>query len=133
MPRLFNPKDMSAPLAAYTHGVEVQPTERMIFFSGQVGIDKSGNLPSDFESQFRNVFDNIRAILLDADMDFENLIKLTTYMVGRDNLDEMRKLRLDLMEGHKPAHTLLVISGLASPDFFLEVEGFAAQGPAALI
>lgn len=129
MARLFNPADMCAPQGAYTHGAEVQVGERMVYFSGQVGLSASGELPLDFANQIRNIYSNIETILSDVGMDFGNLVKMTTYMVGRDNLPAMRTLRSDLLGDHKPAHTLLVISGLASPEFLIEVEGFAAAAP----
>lgn len=127
MPRFFNPEAMSAPMNPYTHGIEVAPDERLVFFSGQVGVDASGKIKPDFEGQIRQIYENIESILDNANMGLGDLVKLTTYLVSRDNLDDMRRLRKEILGNHKPGHTLLIISGLAYPEFLIEVEGFAAK------
>lgn len=127
MPRYYNPESMNAPFNPYTHGVEVHPEERMVFFAGQVGSNQDGSIEPDFEGQIRQLYRNIEAVLKDADMGLNDLVKLTTYLVSRDDLDDMRRIRKEILGDHKPAHTLLLISGLAFPEFLIEVEGFAAK------
>ena len=127
MPRFYNPAAMNAPFNPYTHGIEVQRDERLVFFSGQVGADASGAIKPDFEGQIRQIYAHIEIILADADMALSDLAKLTTYLVSRDDLDDMRRLRAEILGDHKPGHTLLLISGLAYPEFRIEVEGFAAK------
>jgi len=126
MPRFFNPPTIGAPYSAYSHGVELPPNCRTVHFSGQVGNAPDGTIPEDFEGQMRNAFANIEAILADADMDFSNLVKLTSFMIRREDLEPSRALRNELLKGNEPAHTLLFISGLANPAFLIEIEGFAA-------
>ena len=126
MNRHFNPDGNAKPGGAYSHGVELPPNCRTVFFSGQVGNAPDGTIPDDFEGQMRNVFANIEAILADAGMDFSNLVKLTSFMIRREDLEPSRALRGELLKGNEPAHTLLFISGLANPAFLIEVEGFAA-------
>lgn len=127
MPRFYNPESIRAPFSAYSHGVELQPGGRSIYFSGQVGCSPDGDIPPDFASQLRNVFANIEAILKDGGMEFGDLVKLTSYMIRREDLQESREIRGQILGNAKPAHTLLFISGLASPDFLIEVEGFACM------
>lgn len=126
MPRFFNPPSVFAPYSAYSHGVEVPTGARTIYFSGQVGNAPDGAIPEDFASQMRNVFANIEFILAEADMEFKNLVKLTSFMIRREDLEPSRVLRNELLKGNEPAHTLLFVSGLANPAFLIEVEGFAA-------
>ncbi len=127
MARLFNPDTLGAPAAPYTHGAEVQAGERMIFFSGQVGADFDGNIPDTIEGQMRNVFANIEAILTDAGMAMTDLVKMTSYLVREEDLEGFRDARNDILGDFKPAHTLLVISRLARPEFLIEIEGFASK------
>jgi enamine deaminase RidA (YjgF/YER057c/UK114 family) len=127
MARLFNPVTLGAPAAPYTHGAEVQAGERMIFFSGQVGADTDGNIPDTIEGQMKNVFSNIEAILTDAGMELSDLVKMTSYLVREEDLEGFRDARDDILGDFKPAHTLLVISRLARPEFLIEIEGFAAK------
>ena len=58
---------------------------------------------------------------------FFNLNLIATYQVRADDVQEARGIRIDILGDAKPAHTMLIISALASPDFLLEVEGFACQ------
>ncbi len=127
MPRFFNPAEMCKPFNPYSHGAEVTAGSRLIFFAGQVGADQEGNVPDDFESQINNTYRNIGTILNDAGMDFDNLVKLTTFLINPDDGPKMREIRKSYLGEHKPAHTLLYISGLAYPEFLIEVEGFAAE------
>ncbi len=127
MPRFYNPNNIRAPFSAYSHGVEVLPGARTIYFSGQVGCDPEGNVPSDFPAQMRNVYANIEAILKDGGMGFEDLIKMTSFMTRREDIAEAREIRRQVLGDAQPAHTLLIVSGLASPDFLIEVEGFACK------
>ena len=127
MARLYNPKIMGAPAGPYPHGAEVQAGERMIFFSGQVGADFEGNIPADIEGQMRNAYANIEAILTEAGMALTDLVKMTTYLVRSDDITAFREVRNDILGDFKPAHTLLVIAGLARPEFLVEIEGFASK------
>ena len=99
----------------------------MIFFSGQVGADFDGNVPDDIEGQMRNAYANIEAILTEAGMVMTDLVKMTTYLVRSEDLASFRDIRNDIMGDFKPAHTLLVISSLARPEFLVEIEGFASK------
>ncbi|MFP6712966.1 MAG: RidA family protein [Rhodospirillales bacterium] len=127
MARLFNPEALGAPAGPYTHGAEVQAGERMIFFSGQVGADTDGNIPEDIAGQTRNAYSNIEAILTEADMEMTDLVKMTTYLVRSEDLAAFRDMRNEILGDFMPAHTLLVISGLARPEFLVEIEGFASK------
>ncbi len=126
MTRFFNPETICQPFNPYTHGAEIEPGSRLVYFAGQVGADINGDVPPGFEDQTRGTYQNIEAILKDADMDLSNLVKLTTFLTDRENLPRMRDVRKEMLGDHKPAHTLLIVAGLAYPEFLIEVEGFAA-------
>ncbi len=126
MPRFFNPDEMCQPFNPYSHGAEIMAGSRLLYFAGQVGADIDGNIADDFESQIAQTYRNIETILKGADMGFPNLVKLTTFLVRREDAPKMREIRKSFMGDHRPAHTLLFISGLAFPEFLIEVEGVAA-------
>ncbi|MGI9381047.1 MAG: RidA family protein [Methyloligellaceae bacterium] len=127
MPRFYNPASIRAPFSNYTHGVEVPAGARTVYFSGQLGVDPQGNVPEDFAGQLRNVYANIEAILKDGGMELSDLIKMTSFMIRREDIPVAREIRKEVFGDLKPAHTLLLISGLASPEFLIEVEGFACR------
>ncbi len=125
--RFFNPQSITPPLNAYSHGAEVASGSKLLFMAGQVGSDLDGNVAPDFESQIRKTYSNIEEVLQDADMDLSNLVKVTTFLTDRNHLSTMREIRNEILGRHKPAHTLLIVSGLAYENFLIEVECVAAS------
>jgi len=126
MTRFFNPDSITRPFNPYSHGAEVEIGSRMLYLAGQVGSDQDGNIAADFESQIRKTYANIEEILKGANMDLSHLVKLTTYLTDRANLAPMREIRKQILGDHKPAHTLLIVSGLAYEEFLIEVDCVAA-------
>ncbi len=126
MTRFFNPPSISPPFNPYSHGAEVEPGSRLLYMAGQVGADKNGNVAADFDGQIRRTYENIAEVLKAADMDLTNLVKVTTFLTDRANLAPMRVIRKQILGDHRPAHTLLIVAGLADPDFLIEVEAIAA-------
>jgi len=127
MPKLFNPASMSAPFNPYSHGGLVEAGSDILFLAGQVGADIEGNISPGFEGQIRQTYQNIETILNEVGMDLTNIVKATTYLTNRANLDPMRQFRKEILGEHKPAHTLLIVSGLAYEEFLIEVDCVAAR------
>lgn len=128
MPRFFNPSSISAPGGnRYHHGVEVEAGARTLYIAGQTGTAPDGSVPESVEAQSEHVYRNIEAILNEAGMGFGNLVKMTAYLVDRQDVAGWRNSRLGIMGENRPAHTLLFISGLANPEFRVEVEAIAAE------
>jgi enamine deaminase RidA (YjgF/YER057c/UK114 family) len=125
--RFFNPQSITPPLNAYSHGAEVPAGSKLLFMAGQAGFNLEGNVAPDFESQIRQTYSNIAEVLKGADMDLSNLIKVTTFLTDRTHLPTMREIRNEILGHHKPAHTLLIVSGLAYENFLIEVECVAAS------
>ena len=125
--RFYNPQNVSTRPIPYSHGAEVKAGSDLIFMSGQVGRTlPAGDLLPDFEGQIRQTFVNIKAVLDDAGMDLTNIVKMTTYLTDRNNLAAMREIRKEILGGHKPAHTLVIVAGLAFEDYLIEVDCTAA-------
>jgi len=128
MPRFFNPASIAEPSGnRYHHGAEVRAGARMLYLAGQTGTAPDGSVPGSVEAQSEHVYRNIQAILEEAGMGFENVVKMTAYLVDRDDAAGWRASRLGIMGDACPAHTLVYISGLANPDFRVEVEAIAAE------
>ena len=125
--RFFNPKNVSNRPIPYSHGAEIQAGSNIIFMSGQVGRTiPDGDLLPDFEGQIRQTYINIKAVLDDVGMDWSNIVKMTTYITERKNLAAMREIRKEILGDHKPAHTLVIVAGLAFEEYLIEVDCTAA-------
>ena len=111
--RFYNPDNVSAPVNPYSHGAEVTAGSKLLYIAGQVGRrGADGEILPDFESQVRQTYANIEEVLKGAEMNLKNLVKLTTYITERKNLEVMRDIRMEILGDHKPAHTLVIAAGL---------------------
>jgi len=108
----------------YSHAARAGKT---LYIAGQVARDVRGNLVGrgDIDAQARQVYTNLRNILLEAGGDFRNLVKTTTILTHYGHVETYRKVRQEVFGEIMPPNTLMVIESLASPDFLIEVEGIA--------
>ena len=60
--RFINPETLAKP-PSYTHVVEVVGACRTVHISGQLGIDRDGNIVGDFRAQAVQVFENLKDAL----------------------------------------------------------------------
>lgn len=127
MSRHLTPSTIRKPFARYSHGVEVPADHRIVFASGQLGISEDDKVPSDVEGQTRLCFENIRAILAVAGMDFADLVRINAYVTGREHLPGYMKTRDEFTADPPPASTLMIVSGFAREEFVVEVEVIAAR------
>ncbi len=127
MTRILAPNAIHPPFSAYSHGVEIPPNQRIVFCSGQLGIDAKGHIPSDCAAQARLCFENVRATLREADMDLSDIIRINAFVTGREHLPEYMEVRNALFPAPFPASTLVIVSGFARPEFVVEIEAVAAK------
>ena len=126
----FNPKKIAPPNSpTYHHGVEASPNMRWLTIAGQIGRGPDGKTPASFEEQCANCWDNILAILAEAGMGPQDLVKVTTFLTRREDIPASRAVREKKVPAGPtaPATTLLVIAGLAAPEFLVEIEVTAAK------
>ena len=69
------------------------------------------------------------AVLAEAGMTLANVVRINTYVSGREHLAEYMGVRNALFSDPYPASTLFIVSGFARPEFVVEIEIIAA-GPA---
>ena len=123
-----NPGAVHKPAGPYHHTVLVSENARWLAISGQVGMDRGGNIASGVRAQSEQVFRNFAACLDANGMRKEDLIKVTVYLTDARFLAEYRAARSAVFgDDIQPASTLLIVAGLASPDFLVEVEAWAAK------
>jgi|SRR4051812_33769379 enamine deaminase RidA (YjgF/YER057c/UK114 family) len=124
--RFFNPDGMSKP-AQYSHVVEVTGPNRTIYIAGQTGADAGGKVSSDFRAQATQVYENLRMALASVGAGFEHVVKTNNYLTNiPTQIPILREIRDKyLNKGGLPASTTVQVSGLASPEYMIEVEVIA--------
>lgn len=124
--KMINPAVMGGAPASYSNGM-LTKTPETLYISGQIGIDAKGVASPDFATQARQTWANIEAILADSGMTLENIVKTTIFLVDRADYPVFVDIRKEKLKNHKPASTLVYVSGLVKPEWKVEIEAVAVK------
>ena len=102
----------------------------MVFIAGQVGWSGQGEWKEkSFAGQFRQTIRNILDVLAEAKGKPEHIVRLTWYVLDRDeylaSLKEVGAAYRELMGKHYPAMAVVQVSGLVEREAKLEIEATA--------
>ncbi|HEY5930462.1 MAG TPA: RidA family protein [Burkholderiales bacterium] len=132
MPRFLNPETIAKPFG-YTHVVDATTPGRIVYISGQLGLDRSGKIvgtPGDFEAQCVQTFENMKAALEAVGLGLQHIVKLNNYLIDMDHLPIFRTVRDRFINtAAPPASTLVAISRLAIKEALFEMEAVAIAPP----
>jgi len=122
-----NPPSLSQP-TGYTHVVETVGPVKMVYISGQIAFDASGNVvgPGDMKAQAEQVFKNLDAALKAAGATFGDIVKMNSYITDMSKAPAVREVRARYFGNVTPASTFVEVKGLARPELMLEIEVIAA-------
>ena len=123
----INPAQIRVPFAQYSHAVQVMAPGRMLFASGQLGISPDDRVPEDAEAQAVLCFENIKAILAEAGMTMDDVVRFTGYVTDRATFPIYGAVRSRYVTGSAFASTLVIVSGFTRPEFKIEVEVTAVK------
>ena len=115
------------PNGPYSHALAVRPDLRWVYISGQMGVAPDGSIPPDVETQTEIVWGNCVHLLEEAGMTMDDVVRVSHYIVGRENLDGYNKARARFFGDARPASTLLIVAGLALPGLLVETDMVAAR------
>ena len=121
------PKSLAAPLARYSPAIEVPASARLVFVSGQLGIDANGHTPDGAEAQAELCFAAIREILAEARMQLSDIVRLNAFVTDEAYLADYMRVRDRHIGDPPPASTLMVVRAFSRPHFKVEVECVAAK------
>ncbi len=126
MNRAISPPSMRAPLARYSHAVMIPPNARWLTTSGQLGVAPDGSVPDSVEEQCVLCFENLKAILVAAEMTFADVVRFSAFVTDRAYFPIYGAVRGRYAVGDAFASTLVIVSGFTLPEFKVEVEVTAA-------
>ncbi|HEX6530538.1 MAG TPA: RidA family protein [Burkholderiales bacterium] len=103
---------------------------RMVFIAGQVGWTGQGEWKEKtFAGQFRQTIRNILDVLAEAKGKPEHIVRMTWYVLDRDeylaSLKEVGAAYRELMGRHYPTMAVVQVSGLVEDEARLEIEATA--------
>lgn len=98
----------------------------LLFVAGQVGDDADGNVvEGGIAAQAAQAFANVDTVLAAGGATADDVLMLTVYVTDPSFRDAARAARFSAYADPRPACTYLVVAGLASPDYLIEVEAVA--------
>ncbi len=122
-----NPEGLFPPYRSYSHAVEVKGSSSLLFISGLNGYFPDGQtMPETFEEQGELIWQHIGTILKSAEMSYQNVISIRTYLADPAYDEANVQLRMKFMGSNRPASTV-VVSQLLEKKWKLEVEVVAAK------
>jgi 2-iminobutanoate/2-iminopropanoate deaminase len=120
------PASVAAPFGPYSHAVEVPEGSRLLYISGEVGVLPDGTVPENIEAQAEACWRNIIAILGDAGMGIEDLVKITTYLVRPEDVAAAGAARAKHFADARPGSATIIVKALVNPAWLIEIEAVAA-------
>jgi 2-iminobutanoate/2-iminopropanoate deaminase len=107
-----------APIGPYNQAVLINDT---LYISGQICIDpSSGNLKNrDIQDETHQVMQNLKAILSEAGMSFNNVVKTTIFITDMNQFSEINEVYGRYFESDFPARETVQVSALPK---FVNVE-----------
>lgn len=124
---LLQPSDWTAP-KGYANGLRCRGT--LVFVAGQIGWDEDARLVADdFAGQTAQALRNIVAILHEGGARPEHLVRLTWYVVDKQEYLAARRavgeLYREIIGPHYPTMTLVQVADLLEDGARVEIEATA--------
>ncbi|HEX8533580.1 MAG TPA: RidA family protein [Allosphingosinicella sp.] len=112
----------------YSNGISAKG--RLIFTAGVVGWDEEQRFAAaDLPGQFRQLLLNTLAILAEDGADAHNIVRMTWYVVNRDdyvaNLSVLGGIYRELIGRHYPTMAVVEVAALVEHQALIEIETIA--------
>lgn len=112
MKKIINTNNAPAPVGPYNQSVLANGT---LYMSGQIAIDpSSGNLITDnIEDETHQVFKNIKAVLTEAGMTLDNVVKCSVFVSDMEMYGRINAVYAQYFdEATAPARELVEVANL---------------------
>ena len=114
---------------AFSQVAVVAPGASLVFVGGQNGVTVEGQMAGqDVARQSAQAMHNLVAALEAAGASMHDVFKMTIYLVQGQSLQEAFAAAIPYYPRNMqpPTVSVLVVAGLANPDFLIEIEAVAA-------
>lgn len=112
MKKILNTADAPSPVGPYNQSVLAGDT---LYLSGQIALDPAtGELvQSSIEDETHQVMKNLKAVLTNAGLTFENVVKCSVFVKNMQNYSRINSVYAQYFnEDTAPARALVEVSGL---------------------
>lgn len=122
--QFLQPPDWTPP-KGYANGIAARGTQ--VFVGGQIGWNAQQQFETDdFIAQCKQALQNVVAVLAQAKAGPEHMVRMTWYVVSRDEynarLKELGAVYREVLGKHFPAMTCVQVAGLMEARAQVEIE-----------
>lgn len=111
-------------IGPYSQAIEANG---LIFVSGQLPINPvTGEMPSTVEEQARQSLENMKAILAEAGLSMEHVVKTTVFLADMSFFAGMNGVYATFFDGIFPARSAVAVKALPK-DALVEIDCIAAR------
>ena len=109
--KIINTKNAPAPIGPYNQAIYINGT---LYISGQICIDPtSGNLKNrDIQEETHQAMQNLKSILYEAGMNFDNVVKTTIFITDMNQFSEINEVYGKYFSCDFPARETVQVSAL---------------------
>lgn len=110
MKRIITSNKVPKAIGPYSQAVILN---NVLYTSGQIGLDpQTGDLKDGIEEQVKQVMENLKALLKEADMDFSNVVKTTIFLKSMDDFTTVNQIYASYFNENPPARSCVEVSAL---------------------
>jgi 2-iminobutanoate/2-iminopropanoate deaminase len=111
MKTIINTNNAPAPIGPYSQAVSAG---NFLFVSGQIALNPAtGQLVTDdIKTETKQVMDNIKAILVEAGIDFSNIVKTSIFLTDMQNFAQVNEVYGTYFKEAFPARETVQVAGL---------------------
>lgn len=107
---IINSNNAPAPIGPYSQAVAANG---LLFISGQIALDAEGTLHiGDIPTETDQVMRNLQAILKEAGIDFNAVLKTTIFLTTMDHFSEVNAVYGKYFTDAPPARETVAVRGL---------------------
>lgn len=109
--KIINTKNAPAPIGPYNQAILAGDT---LYISGQIPLDPSSGLMKnkDIKEETHQVMVNLKSILMEAGMDFRDVVKTTIFIMDMNKFGEINEIYGSYFEGNYPARETVQVAAL---------------------
>lgn len=100
---------MSTPVGPYS---PIMGSDDLLFTAGQIGISDGVLVEGGVEAQTRQVFVNLRSVLVSEGATLADVVKATVFLVDIDDYAAVNAVYASEFAGHRPARSAVAVSAL---------------------
>lgn len=122
--RMFNTKDTYPEQSLDNDLCQAVRAGNTVYLRGQIGSDFEGNVigEGDPRAQAEQAMKNVKQLLEEAGSRLEHVVKIVVYITAREYREPVYREIGKWLKGVYPVSTGLIVSGLAKPEWLMEID-----------